>query len=229
MEGSPAVGRIRLLAFLIVCRVAEYVLAQAKGSALYMLKTGQPLVFPMNMGGNKPNPSLILIGAWVRWTRCDYVAVEAHSTIIERFDSVRSDVWLSISRSPHSSTSKRVFDCSTWQHIGLVFDVLSSGSLDRRSVLQLPETRPVRTWEESQSLNDNRIIKLVQHPTNSRFSMTTHEDLLQYKPYFLMEYNSNKTEADNSILLGFQELSAGLSNPNMKVLKLDRFFRLDPP
>src|SRR3990167_8280099 len=232
MSGAPRI--FIWIHSLMYCILASFVAAQNKGEKFRALQAGDS--FQLTLGSLTASgslPSHFVVGGWFKWTRCTYASTKASATNSQLSEPALSSNWVPVHISMYHQTEARVFNCSSWQHIAVVYSISpTTGQMTPVYVLHKPMLRTPLNFDEKLTVSDNTnpVEVVLDQGSTTTARVAVHADLIQHRLFWYLDYKppTGLLQA-GGVVAAYAEIVSGLTSPLVWVLNTERYFSLASP
>src|SRR3990167_2199888 len=232
MSGGPRI--FIWIHSLMYCILASFVAAQNKGEKFRALQAGDS--FQLTLGSLTASgslPSHFVVGGWFKWTRCTYASTKASATNSQLSEPALSSNWVPVHISMYHQTEARVFNCSSWQHIAVVYSISpTTGQMTPVYVLHKPMLRTPLNFDEKLTVSDNTnpVEVVLDQGSTTTARVAVHADLIQHRLFWYLDYKppTGLLQA-GGVVAAYAEIVSGLTSPLVWVLNTERYFSLASP
>src|SRR3990167_8805595 len=200
--------------------------SQNKGDRFRVLQTSESFQLVLgNLGSSTPTPGYFMVGGWFKWNRCTYASTKASISDHDFLEPTAQRNWLPMHLSAYHNTERRVFNCSTWQHIAMVYQIdPSTGSMTPAHVLHKPMLRPPLNFDEITTTNTVEVV-LVPNSMNRRLNVDA--DLVQHRLFWYLDYTvGGDIHEPQGVVTAYTQIVSGLTSPLIWVLNTERYFNI---
>ena len=206
--------------------------SQNKGDRFQTLQTGESFNLTVgNLNTSGPNPGHLIVGGWFKWNRCSYAATNASASELEHMllEPAGERNWIPVHLTSYNGTEARVFNCSSWQHIAVVYQINpTTGNMNATHVLHNPMIRSPLNYDENKTVkaDTNTVQVLISlNKLNARFNV--HPDLIQHRLFWYIDYKApGELHQAHGVVAAYAQIVSGLTSPLIWVLNTDRHFNL---